>query len=197
MDIKKLANHINDLKLDLNVKKTRVETLTQIMENIQRENENQKLEVSEQALLLLQKLSESQREIAKSRLEELGTQALQYSVSPNKRIVMEISKDKKKPEARLIIVDDLTGVETDPLEEEAGGIVDVVSLAMRIIMLVFHEPFIDGPIILDEPLKMLSKEYVPMMSNFLKKVSEDFGRQIIMVTHDEFLGADCGNVIQF
>ena len=69
-----------------------------------------------------------------------------------------------------------------------GGIVDIVSTSLRFIIAeVWRNPEIDGPIIMDEAYKHLSKEYTPMIAVFLKKLSDDFGRQIILSTHNEYI----------
>jgi DNA repair ATPase RecN len=101
---------------------------------------------------------------------------------------IEVKEIKKKPNADVYILNKKTGLMTDPLIENGGGIVDIIVIALRIITLHVHDPFIDGPIILDEPSKMVSKEYIPLLSEFLKNISRDFGRQIILITHNDFLG---------
>ena len=47
--------------------------------------------------------------------------------------------------------------------------------------------------ILDEPAKHVSEEYIFNVGNFLKQTSEMFNRQIIMVTHNQHLSAISNN----
>ena len=70
-----------------------------------------------------------------------------------------------------------------------GGVVDTVSIALRIAFLLKYSPPIQGPIILDEPAKHLSDEYVFNIAEFLKQVCKEFNRQIILVTHNQHLSA--------
>lgn len=49
------------------------------------------------------------------------------------------------------------------------------------------KPRVQGPIILDEPGKHVSEDYIVPMIEFLKSVGETFGRQIILVTHNTHL----------
>lgn len=196
-----LRKLLTGMQSDLNIKKDRLERATKRKEDIENKIASVDLESSEQAFKVLQKLSERQRNAAKERLEELGTQALQYSMGPNYRMVIEIPDSSRRPQAYLYIIDDETGVKTDPLDDNGGGIVDIISIALRLVVLQSYEtehgvPEIDGPILLDEPFKMVSKEYIPMLSDFLKKISKDFDRQIIMVTHNEFLAESCESEIK-
>ena len=191
MNISELRKQVNSARTSLEIKKNKVETLGARKESLEKKIEELEIDKLEQASLILQKLSEKQREVAKTRLEELGTQALQYSLGNNYRMVIELSESRKRPQAFLYVIDDDKGIKTSPLDDNAGGIIDIISIALRLVVLQAHEPTIDGPIILDEPFKMVSKEYIPMLSDFLKKISNDFGRQIIMVTHNEFLAESC------
>ena len=52
--------------------------------------------------------------------------------------------------------------------------------------------------LLDEPGKMISKEYLPNVAEFLKQYATKTGRQIILVTHHEALAdvADVGYVVK-
>lgn len=192
---------LDKARIDLETKKDRLEKATKRRETLETKLVSLDLESSEKAFKVLQKLSERQRDNAKKRLEELGTQALQYSMGPNYRMIIDIPKTGRRPQAYLYIVDDETGVTTDPLDDNGGGIVDIISIALRLVVLQSYEsssgePLIDGPILLDEPFKMVSKEYIPMLSDFLKKISQDFNRQIIMVTHNDFLAQSCESEIK-
>jgi len=46
---------------------------------------------------------------------------------------------------------------------------------------------IKGPIILDEPAKHVSDDYITQVAEFLKQVTYMFNRQVIMVTHNRHL----------
>lgn len=151
----------------------------------------------EQCLLVLQKLGGHQREIARKRLEELGTLALQYSLGPDNQLIIQLKEVRKKPIAEVYVYNKTTGFQTDPLEANGGGIVDILSIAMRIVALqCIQNPSVEGPILLDEPFKMVSEEYIPMIVNFTKTISQEFGRQIILVTHNPYLAENCDQILR-
>lgn len=189
--INDLKQTIQKLNTELAIKKNSLETLTTRKEEIEGKIEDLGLEKLEKSLVILQKLSEGQREKAKIRLEELGTQALRYSLGDDYRMIITVEGTRSRPKASVKVLTESTGVLTDPISENGGGIVDIISIALRLVVLQSYDPQIEGPIILDEPFKMVSKEYVPMLSEFLKKISADFNRQIIMVTHNDYLAESC------
>ena len=195
MKTEELKSSLEKLDKFLAIKKSRLETLTTKKEEIENKIAELNIDVLEQSIIVLQKLSERQRLMAKTRIEELATEALRYSLGGEYSVIIELENIRKRPQANLYICkkayEDVEDISEDDLEEplsdNGGGIVDIISIAIRLVTMQAQTPMIEGPIILDEPFKMLSKEYVPMMSEFLKKISRDFGRQIIMVTHDEYL----------
>ncbi|MFA7534300.1 MAG: ATPase, partial [Tissierellaceae bacterium] len=80
-------------------------------------------------------------------------------------------------------------IKTKPELSRGGGVVDIVSLALRIAFLQTHKPRIEGPLILDEPAKHVSDDYIYNVADFLRQTSELFNRQIIMVTHNNYLSS--------
>jgi DNA repair exonuclease SbcCD ATPase subunit len=84
-------------------------------------------------------------------------------------------------------------VETAPQDARGGGVVDVISLALRLALLEAFRPPVGGPVILDEPAKHVSEEFAPQVAQFLKSFSQSLGRQVIMVSHNQHL-ADSADV---
>jgi hypothetical protein len=144
------------------------------------------IDTLDKAGIALQKMSEHQRKQACEKLQELCTFALQYSLSPDYEMKIVLA-GKSKPVVDVFVVRKSSGLETSPMDDNGGGIIDIISVGLRIVALHIHDPFIDGPIILDEPYKMLSKEYIPLIAEFLKRISQDFGRQIIICSHNDYL----------
>ena len=72
-----------------------------------------------------------------------------------------------------------TGVE----DARGGGVVDVISLALRLAVLEIYQPKIGGPLVLDEPGKMISAEYAVNLARFLQAYSRETGRQCLLITH--------------
>ena len=75
----------------------------------------------------------------------------------------------------------------NPEDSDGGTVVDIVSLALRCILLELTRPKPQGFVVLDEPGKMVSAEYLPHMAEFIKQYLKKTGRQGIMVTHHPVL----------
>ncbi len=151
----------------------------------------QDLELLEKVTILFQKTSEYARQQAKRQIETLVTKCLQYVFESNIELIIELDELRNKANAEFYVVTESDGmiIKTKPELSRGGGVVDVVSLALRIAFLQIHKPQIEGPLILDEPAKHVSEEYIFNVGEFLKQTSEMFGRQIIMVTHNNYLAA--------
>lgn len=146
------------------------------------------LDDATQARLLLQEVAEFAREQARQQIESLVTNALQFIFGGDTQFRVEIEEKHKQPSAEFYLTSTYEGgyrVETRPQEARGGGVVDVVSLALRVALL--EACGLEGPLLLDEPGKHVSEEYSLQVATFLKQLSQSFGRQIILVTHNQHL----------
>lgn len=151
----------------------------------------EELELLSKVGALLHKTSEYAREQAKFQIESLVTKCLQYVFETDIEFLVEIDEQRGKSAAEFYVVNTIEDIilKTKPELSRGGGVVDIVSLALRIAFLQTHKPKIEGPLILDEPAKHVSDEYIYNVSEFLNQTSELFERQIIMVTHNNHLAS--------
>ena len=170
-----------------------IEHLNYNIENL--DNTLKEIELLEKVAILFQKTSEFAREQAKRQIETLVTKCLQFIFENNIEFTIELDEMRNKASAEFYVENDIDGIiiKTKPELSRGGGVVDIVSLALRIAFLQIHKPPIDGPIILDEPAKHVSEDYIYNVGDFLKQTSEMFNRQIIMVTHNQHLAAISDN----
>lgn len=143
----------------------------------------------EQVKIVLQSTSEYARDQAKQQIELLVTHALQYVFGSEIAFRIKLNIVRNRPEAEFFVVSQYGSltVENRPEDARGGGVVDVISLALRIAMLHSYQPDINGPLVLDEPAKHVSDDYIANVAEFLRYVSQVFGRQVIMVTHNRTL----------
>ncbi len=148
----------------------------------------------QQIQALFGKVSEFAREQLTIRVEQTVTAALQAIFKDSQlEFKIELLTLGGKPAARWQVVSNyetdgkITTVAANPEDARGGGITDVVSLALRLALLELARPKPEGPVLLDEPGKMISAEYVPNLAAFLKQYAQKTGRQIILVTHHEAL----------
>lgn len=71
----------------------------------------------------------------------------------------------------------------DPLTTDAGGILNIISFALRIVLMEVASPKVNGFIISDESFANLSEDHIERASQFLKEINQKMGRQIIAISH--------------
>ena len=99
-----------------------------------------------------------------------------------------------KTEAEIKLVRD--GEEVDPLSSVGGGVVDVASFALRIAMWSLQNPKSNNVIILDEPMKFLSRELQPKAGRMIKMLSEKLNLQFIIISHDKAIIENADRVFE-
>jgi DNA repair exonuclease SbcCD ATPase subunit len=147
-------------------------------------------EILEKVSVLLNLTSQHAREQAKQQIEMLVTNTLRHIFGAPYAFKIDLIEKAGRPEAEFYVISPGEGgqpLASRPQESRGGGVVDVVALGLRMAMLETYRPQLDGPLILDEPAKHVSEEFVAPTANFLKTISEFFGRQVIMVTHNPYL----------
>lgn len=195
MDLEFEINNIEKKIQDMTIKYTMKKNIKKRLEKKLRQKSEEMTEIKdiidtlEQVRILLQRTSEYARKQIKQQIELLVTHCLQFVFGPNIEFSIELVEARGRIEADFYVISTYGDykVKTKPQDARGGGIVDVISLALRIAVIQSTNLYKDGPLILDEPVKHVSDEYIVNIAQFLKQISEVFHRQIIMVTHDHYL----------
>lgn len=211
INISQLESELTSLRQKYNSAQGQRDLL--ISQRREKENElsaaRQDIELWRQVQVLLSKASEFARQQLKTRIEQTVTAALAAIFNDSTmKFEIEMSTIGGKPAADWRVVscykipakagdEDVKisayTVVASPEDAKGGGVTDVVSLALRLALLELSRPKPGGPVLLDEPAKMVSQEYLPNLAEFLKQYAAKTGRQIIMVTHHDVL-ADVADV---
>ncbi len=156
------------------------------------EKRKEKLHKEELSALLV-KTADTAREAGRQRMEKVVTRALQSIFGSDFSFSIEMEESGGKPVARFLVEsigENGELIQNEPQDSRGGGINDIVAFALQVAtMVVYNEPKIQGPIILDEPGKHVSDEYIVKFGEFLEFISKTFNRQIFMVTHQSHLAA--------
>jgi len=127
------------------------------------------IELWRQVQVLLSKASEFAREQLKTRIEQTVTAALTAIFADSTmRFEIEMGSIGGRPSAdwRVVSCYGDTGSESQvsvvasPEDAKGGGVTDIVSLALRLALLELSRPKPGGPVLFDEPGKMISKEQI-------------------------------------
>lgn len=197
LDIKILDNYLNNSKEFLAREQGKRDKLKEQLESLKEKSQDleKQLDLLTKVSFLFQRTSLFAREQAKKQVESLVTKCLQYIFETNIKFEIEIEELRGKSNAEFFVINEIDDliIKTKPELSRGGGVIDIVSLAIRIAFLQTHKPKIQGPLILDEPAKHVSEEYIFNVADFLKQTSEMFNRQIIIVTHNHHLASMSNN----
>lgn len=156
-------------------------------------------EVTTNVTVLLREAGDYARDEAREKVQNITTLALQSVLGTDYQFALESGQHGNQAAVACKVISpygDGDRIETEGTDSRGGGLVDIQSLALRIAMLETARPAIDGPLLLDEPCKHVSEEFVPEAGRFLRESSATFGRQVIMVTHNDHLAGLANNVIR-
>lgn len=143
---------------------------------------------------LLQLAAATVQQQVHEKISKLVTRCLKtVFTEDNYEFKIKFEQKRGKTEASLLLLKN--GVEEDPLEEDAGGVLDVTAFALRISCLLLQTPKRRRLLVLDEPFRYVSVEYKPRVRELLKALVKELNLQIIMVTHDPTF--QLGKVINF
>jgi DNA repair exonuclease SbcCD ATPase subunit len=153
-------------------------------------------EVYAKAVEILDMAQISVRANIKSGFESIVTYALQFILGTGYRFELDFGRRGKLQEVDLCVKNDALDVPADPMVTSGGGVLGIVALALRVAILELHKPKIEGPVVLDESFKHLSREYLFTAGEFLNALNERVGRQIIMVSHKSELVKMASNAVE-
>jgi DNA repair exonuclease SbcCD ATPase subunit len=144
-----------------------------------------KLYRHEQAREIIKEVAIKTQEQLQFHISDITSMALETVFENAYKLEIEFIQRKNKTECDVFF--SRNGNKVDPLSSSGGGAVDIASFALRIASWSLTRPNLRNTIILDEPMKFVSKEYREQTSQMLKEISDKLDIQFIIVTHDPIL----------
>lgn len=132
-----------------------------------------------EAKALIQKVSDDMNNIISFGLVDI-TQAMLDSVFPSE-YKAKIDFTMKNNRTHVDIYLDLNGEKIYPLDQDGGGVANIMELGLRLASLQLGNT--RRTITLDQPLKDLDHNLMPIGASILKKISKDLNLQLIMINH--------------
>lgn len=165
---------------------------------VQYSNKNKELITLQKTNVILNNISNVTREAAKKKLESIVTNALQYIYEKDIefKIILDIKRGVPSAEFKIVTTVDGVKSEKDPVYSNGGGVVDVVSTALRYSYLISIDDNLANIMILDEPGKMVSEGASEKYAKFIEYLSSKFDIQTILITHNNNLGNITPNVFE-
>ena len=177
MDIQKIKEMVSTCKgIDFQLTKD-IENYTQKEKQL-----NHDLKLLEDAQIFLQKIAQETQEHLRFQIEDIVNLALETCFPGEYIFQIKFEISRGKTEAELVFLDQKTKRQIDPMNASGGGVVDLTTFALRIACYAL-ERGTDNVIVLDEPMKFVSKDLQQRVGEILKTLSERMNLQIIMVSH--------------
>lgn len=136
--------------------------------------------IADQAQLVIQTVAKQTQKQLEYHISELVSLALQSVFERDYKLTLSYETKREKTEVYFFLEED--GRLVDPLYGCGGGVIDIISFALRISLHSLSNKT-DKVIILDEPFRFLSSDLQSKAGEMLKELSEKLGLQVIMVSH--------------
>jgi DNA repair exonuclease SbcCD ATPase subunit len=138
----------------------------------------------DEAVQFAQIIAKETQEQVKFQLEDIVNLALKAVYGDIYRFEIEFNLKRGNSEALLVLWKGGRRFE-DPMGSTGGGVCDILSFALRIALLVISKN--RKVLIMDEPLKNISKDVKGDAIEIIKRICTDLNVQIICITHDNEL----------
>lgn len=166
-----------------------VELLESQIEQIENDIAEKKYhrELFEKCTNFLNYIQKNSNELVKQSFESIVTQALEFIMGKGYKFTLEFSKRGNLSE---LFFCSSTPTKSTPTRigistPESGGVINIISLALRLVILKLAYPNKKGILYLDEPLKNLrGQTFLENANSFLKFIYDKFGYQIIVNSHE-------------
>jgi len=164
----------------LQVEKQVVKTRTELKE-LKRE-----LHTYEQAREIIRKVSLKTQQKLQVHISDVASLAMDAIFEDPYKLQVDFVQRRNKTEC------DITFVRGDkqpikPMDATGGGAVDVAAFALRISSWTMNRPRTSNTILLDEPMRFLSRDLQERASQMIKELSTKLGVQFIIITHEPTL----------
>lgn len=141
---------------------------------------------AEEAQRIIQHVAQLTQQELEYHVSELVTLALSAVFPDPYRLKLEFELKRGQSEARLQFARGDLLLE-DPTMEAGGGVVDVAAFALRVSLWSLAHPRTRNTIVLDEPLRFLSRDLQQAASAMIKELSSRLGVQFIIISHEPHL----------
>ncbi len=197
-DITQLEEKLNTLTSEISSLSGRHNLLSEQIEQSKKKLEEiaHKREIYKKSIELLTFVQQTTKEKIKEGFENLVTYALRYIYNNDYKFELKFGRRGNLQELDFNVKTPDFKEAFDPLDTSGGGVLDIISFALRVSLLELANPKIEGFIVLDESFKHLSQNYLANAKRFLEAINKRINRQIILITHKPELVANIANTIE-
>jgi len=147
------------------------------------ETKKHQVEILAKARWVISEVAKLTQERFKDRVETLVTTAIRAVFDRSFEFILGLERKRNKLECQLLVRE--REVEYIPKDDMGGGIVDIISFALRVVLWSMQKPRTRNVLIFDEPMKYVGKgELLDRAGRMLREISRGLGIQLVLVTHE-------------
>lgn len=147
------------------------------------EDRNQLLNLASE---VLKRIGDQKKQKTVEIFERVITAAIKEAFGFDYSFVIDINSDGKRVSTKFKLINP-EGNELDIMDSVGGGLIDVISFVLRVLILASAKPKRSQVMFLDESFRCVSVEYRPKVATLLKSLSKRLGMQFLLVTHQSEL----------
>ncbi len=188
MNIEQLKNKFMGFKIELKLVLDSLDTKEKEFNSLKEYNNN-----LQKARAIVSEAGKYTQSYLKDYIENMVTNALQAVFEEDYKFIIEFDIKRNHIESKLLFK--LRGEEVDPKDSVGGGVLDVASFALRVVLYSIQNPKSSNVLILDEPFKFLHGK----MENAIKmmrELSNKLNLQLIIVSQIEEFSENADKVFQ-
>lgn len=187
---KNLSERTNTLNIEFNQLKGQLDAFRDEIKSLENDKEKLDEEIVDYNDIsdIFRQLSVELKSDLKDLIEGLTTKALQ-SIWQDKEIEFKLKFEEKRNQIETnFVIQEGEYKSENILQENGGGVADVVSFMIRIVIHQFYTPDLPNILILDEPFKHVSGEdYLNRLGEFIKELSREMDFQFFINSHQQSL----------
>lgn len=186
MEIEKLKSKFIGFKTELKMTLNSLEEREKEFNSLKEYNND-----LQKARIIIAEAGKFTQSYLKDYIENMITTALQAVFEENYQFIIDFDIKRNKPEAKISLK--IHGEEVDPKDSVGGGILDIASFALRVVLWSIENPKSNNVLILDESFKFLHGKIENAMK-MLKDLSKKLDLQFIIVSQIEELSENADKV---
>jgi DNA repair exonuclease SbcCD ATPase subunit len=161
--------------------KTTLESETKLLKK-----ERERLEYIQEAQRILQGIAESVQQSAHAQIAGIVTRCLR-AVFDDDGYEFHVAFERKRGKTEAVMYFTKDGHRLE-LDDDAGGVLDVISFALRLACILLSRPRRRRLLVADEPMKFVNGgKYQSRVAELLESLAKDLDFQMVIVTDDDWL----------
>jgi len=175
----KFSNKVGRLQGEYSTLRIQQETSGTIIEKLKHQEE-----VYTKAVQLLTLVQQITRDKVKQGFEDIVSHALNYIFESDKySFELDFNTRGNLQTLDFKVRTPDKDEPLDLIDTSGGGVINIVSFALRVVLMELTQPKTEGFIIADETFANLSEDRIERASQFLKEINQKMNRQVIAISH--------------